>query len=153
MTQKNLFEFTMTSINGEEISLSNYKGKKILIVNTASKCGFTPQYALLEELHKKYGDKIQVLGFPANNFGGQEPGTDNEIKEFCSINYGVSFPMFSKISVKGDDADPLYKWLKEKSGEEPNWNFGKYLVSTDGTNVKYIAVNVSPMDESIVAEL
>lgn len=153
MTQQSLFDFKMTSIDGKEIPLSNYKGKKILIVNTASECGQTPQYEMLEELHKKYGDKIHVLGFPANDFGGQEPGSNDEIKGFCTKNYGVSFPMFAKITVKGDNAHPLYKWLKEKSGEEPNWNFSKYLVSAEGEEVKFVPVLTSPLDEVIVSSL
>ena len=153
MSAKALFDFTLTSIEGKEIPLSNFKGKKILIVNTASECGQTPQYAMLEELHQKHGNSIHVLGFPANEFGAQEPGTNEEIKGFCKMNYGVSFPMFAKIVVKGENAHPLYKWLKERSGEEPNWNFAKYLVNVDGVEVKFIPVLVSPLDEQIINSL
>ena len=153
MTNTTVFDFTMTSIDGVQIPLSKFKGKKILIVNTASECGQTPQYAMLEELHQKYGSKIHVLGFPANEFGSQEPGTNEEIKGFCTKNYGVTFPMFAKIVVKGEGAHPLYKWLKEISGEEPNWNFAKYLVSEDGSKVNFVPVLVGAMDESIISQL
>jgi glutathione peroxidase len=148
-----LFDLTLPSIDGKEIALKNFKGKKLLIVNTASECSLTPQYEQLEYLHQHYGSKVQVLGFPANDFGAQEPGTDTEIKGFCTKNYGVTFPMFSKISVKGNNAHPLYRWLKEKTGEEPNWNFAKYLVSEDGTKVKFINAVISPVDESLLSQL
>ncbi len=147
-----LYDFKVNSIDGKEIDLSQYKGKTLLIVNTASKCGFTPQYADLQKLHEAYGNKVTILGFPANNFGSQEPGTNSEISSFCSKNYGVTFQMFEKISVKGDDQHPLYKWLKEKTGHEPTWNFCKYLVKPDGT-VKFFASKVKPMDKEITDEL
>lgn len=145
-----LYDFKMTAIDGQEIDFKTYEKKSLLIVNVASKCGYTPQYADLQELHEKFGDKITILGFPANNFGGQEPGTNLQIAEFCEKNYGVSFQMFEKISVKGEDQHALYQWLKEKSGKEPNWNFCKYLVKPDGT-VKFFASGVKPND--IIAEL
>ncbi|HEX5172479.1 MAG TPA: glutathione peroxidase [Cyclobacteriaceae bacterium] len=151
-TASSVYEFKMKDINGGVIDFSKYKGKTLLIVNVASHCGFTPQYADLEKLHETFGDKITILGFPANNFGGQEPGTNEEIATFCDKNYGVKFQMFEKISVKGADQDPLYAWLKEKTGEEPSWNFCKYLVKPDGT-VKFYPSKVSPMDKEILDQL
>jgi glutathione peroxidase len=147
-----VYDFKMKSIDGQTIDFSRYKGKTLLIVNVASKCGFTPQYADLEKLHETYGDKVTILGFPANNFGGQEPGTNDEIALFCQKNFGVKFQLFEKISVKGEDQDPLYAWLKEKTGEEPSWNFCKYLVKPDGT-VKFFASKVNPMDRQLLDEL
>jgi glutathione peroxidase len=147
-----VYEFKMNAIDGQEIDFSKYKGKSLLIVNVASKCGFTPQYAELEKLHEAYGDKVVILGFPANNFGSQEPGTNLEIAQFCDKNYGVKFQMFEKISVKGDDQHPLYKLLKEKSGQDPTWNFCKYLVKPDGT-VKFFNSKVAPMSNEIVSQL
>lgn len=147
-----LYDFKMNAIDGEPIDFSVYKGKTLLIVNTASECGFTPQYEELQQLHELYGNKITVLGFPANNFGGQEPGTNLEIAAFCQKNYGVSFKMFEKISVKGDDQHALYQWLKEKTGQEPTWNFCKYLVKPDGT-VKFFDSKVKPLDTQITASL
>lgn len=152
MTSATIYDFKMNSIDGEPIDFARYKGKNLLIVNVASKCGYTPQYADLEKLHETYGDKVVVLGFPANNFGGQEPGTNAEIAEFCQKNYGVKFQMFEKISVKGDDQHALYKWLKDKTGSEPTWNFCKYLVKADGT-VKFFNSKVKPLDPQIINEL
>lgn len=145
-----IYDFKINSIDGDVIDFSQYKGKTLLIVNTASKCGYTPQYAELQQLHEQYGSKVTILGFPANNFGGQEPGSNLQIAEFCEKNYGVTFQMFEKISVKGDDQHPLYAWLKEKTGKEPGWNFCKYLVKPDGT-VKFFASAAKPME--IAAEL
>lgn len=147
-----LYEFKMNSIDGSPIDFSKYKGKTVLIVNVASKCGYTPQYADLEKLHETYGNKVVILGFPANNFRGQEPGTNAEIAEFCQKNYGVKFQMFEKISVIGDDRHPLYAWLKEKTGQEPTWNFCKYLVKPDGT-VKFFNTKVNPLSSEITNEL
>lgn len=147
-----LYDFKMNSIDGELIDFSRFKGKNVLIVNVASKCGFTPQYADLQKLNDQYGSKVVILGFPANNFGSQEPGSNAEISEFCQKNYGVSFQMFEKISVKGEDQHALYKWLKEKTGEEPSWNFCKFLVKADGT-VKFFPSKVSPLDQSIINEI
>jgi glutathione peroxidase len=152
MGTTSVYDFKLNSIDGEAIDFARYKGKNLLIVNVASKCGYTPQYADLEKLHETYGNKVVVLGFPANNFGGQEPGTNAEIAEFCQKNYGVKFQMFEKISVKGDDQHPLYKWLKEKTGSEPTWNFCKYLVKSDGT-VKFFNSKVKPFDPQIIDEL
>jgi len=152
MTAGSIYEFKVNSIDGNTIDFSKYKGKTLLIVNVASKCGYTPQYAELEKLHETFGDKVVVLGFPANNFGSQEPGSNLEIADFCQKNYGVKFQMFEKISVVGSDQHPLYAFLKEKTGKEPSWNFCKYLVKPDGT-VKFFASRVSPMDKQITDEL
>jgi len=152
MTTTSIYDFKINSIDGEEIDFTKYKGKTLLIVNVASKCGYTPQYADLEKLHEQYGDKIVVLGFPANNFGGQEPGSNEEIATFCQKNFGVKFQMFEKVSVKGNDQHALYKWLKEKTGEEPSWNFCKYLVKPDGT-VKFFKSGVNPLDKQIIDEI
>ncbi|MBS1680096.1 MAG: glutathione peroxidase [Bacteroidetes bacterium] len=151
-SSSSLYDFKMNSLEGKEIDFSQYKGKTLLIVNTASKCGNTPQYADLQKLHELYGEKVTLLGFPANNFGGQEPGTNAEIGEFCKKNYGVTFQMFEKISVKGEDQHPLYAWLKEKTGQEPTWNFCKYLVKPDG-KVKFFNSKVKPLDKQITDEL
>jgi glutathione peroxidase len=147
-----VYDFKIKSIDGELIDFKRYQGKTLLIVNVASKCGYTPQYADLEKLHENYGDKVVVLGFPANNFGAQEPGSNAEIAEFCQKNYGVKFQMFEKISVKGADQHPLYQWLKEKTGQEPTWNFCKYLVKPDGT-VKFFPSKVKPLDAEILNEI
>jgi glutathione peroxidase len=147
-----IYDLKVNSIEGALIDFAQYKGKNLLIVNVASKCAFTPQYADLEKLHEQYRDRITILGFPANNFGSQEPGTNLEIAQFCEKNYGVSFQMFEKISVKGSDQHPLFKWLKAETGQEPSWNFCKYLVKPDGT-VKFFASNVNPMDKQIIDEI
>ena len=147
-----VYEFKKTSIEGDVIDFTKYKGKTLLIVNTASKCGFTPQYAELQKLNDQYGSNITILGFPANNFGGQQPGSNSEISEFCQKNYGVTFQMFEKVSVKGDDQDALFKFLKDKTGQEPSWNFCKYLVKPDGT-IKFFASKVSPLDSQIINEI
>lgn len=147
-----LYDLKVNSIDGKLVDLSQYKGKTLLIVNVASKCGYTPQYADLQKLHEMYGKKVTILGFPANNFRGQEPGTNAEIAEFCSKEYGVTFQMFEKISVIGDDQHPLYAWLKEKTGQEPSWNFCKYIVKPDGT-VKFFNQKVSPMAKEILDEI
>jgi len=146
------------SIDGTEYDYAQLKGKKVLIVNTASECGYTPQYEELEKLHQAYKDKLIILGFPANNFGGQEPGTNEEIKEFCKSKYSVTFPMFEKISVLGDDMAPIYKWLTSKdlngwNDQQPKWNFNKYLIDEEGNLVKYYSSAVKPMSEEIVSML
>lgn len=151
-TDQSVYDFKMKALTGEEIDFEQYKGKSLLIVNVASECGFTPQYADLEKLHRNFGDKVTVLGFPANNFGGQEPGTNEQIAAFCEKNYGVTFQMFEKISVVGPDQHPLYQWLKEKTGQEPSWNFCKYLVKPDGS-VQFFASKVKPLDDEIVNAL
>ena len=146
------------SIDGTEYDYSQLKGKKVLIVNTASECGYTPQYDDLEKLYQTYKDKLIILGFPANNFGGQEPGTNEEIKEFCKTKFSVSFPMFEKISVLGDDMAPIYKWLTSKdlngwNDQQPKWNFNKYLLDEEGNLVKYYSSAVKPMSDEIVSML
>jgi glutathione peroxidase len=155
-TSKSFYDFKVKSIDETAFDLSSLKGKKILVVNTASKCGLTPQYKDLESLYKKYGgEKFVIIGFPANNFLSQEPGSNAEIKEFCSKNYGVSFPMMSKISVKGDDMDPLYKWLTKKSengkmDSEVQWNFQKYLIDENGHLVDVVFPKENPTSDKIV---
>lgn len=145
-----VYDFEALSIDGKNVALSQYRGKVLLIVNTASECGFTPQFAGLEQLWKSYGEQgLVVLGFPSNQFGGQDPGTNPEIASFCSLNYGVSFPMMSKIDVKGSDAHPLYQWLtKEARGilgtAAIKWNFTKFLVGRDGEVIKRYAPNDEP---------
>jgi glutathione peroxidase len=151
-TATSLYDFKMNAIDGNVIDFAQYKGKTLLIVNTASECGFTPQYADLQKLHEQYGSKVVILGFPANNFGGQEPGDNHQISSFCQKNYGVTFQLFEKISVKGKDQHPLYQFLKEKTGEEPSWNFCKYLVKPDGT-IKFFASKVKPLDKEIIESL
>jgi glutathione peroxidase len=138
-----IYDFKMLDIQGEEIDFAQYKGRKLLIVNTASKCGFTPQYADLEKLHRTYGDKVTVLGFPSNNFLWQEPGSDEEILSFCKSNYEVTFKLFSKISVRGSFSHPLYKWLNSKTDKVPTWNFCKYLISEDGKQVTFFSSGVA----------
>ncbi|HTJ53135.1 MAG TPA: glutathione peroxidase [Cyclobacteriaceae bacterium] len=148
-----IYDFKMMSLDGKEIDFAQYKGKNLLIVNTASKCGFTPQYADLEKLHEQYGDHVTVLGFPANNFLWQEPGSKEEIASFCQKNYGVTFQLFDKISVKGRDKAPLYKWLEAKSGHAPSWNFCKYLVDKDGNVVEFYPSKVNPLDNEILKHI
>ena len=147
-----LYDLKMNSIDGKLVDMSQYKGKTLMIVNVASKCGYTPQYTDLEKLHETYGSKVTILAFPANNFKGQEPGTNAEIADFCSKTYGVKFQMFEKISVIGEDQHPLYAWLKEKTGSEPTWNFCKFIVKPDGT-VKFFNQKVTPMAKEILDEL
>jgi len=151
-SESSLYDFKINALNGEQVDFAQFEGKTLLIVNTASECGYTPQYKDLQALHELHGDKVVVLGFPANNFGAQEPGTNEEIEKFCELNYGVSFQMFEKISVKGDDQHPLYQWLKEKTGQEPTWNFCKYLVKPDGS-VTFFPSKVKPLDKEIVDAL
>jgi glutathione peroxidase len=157
-TKTSIYDFTMKTLDGQDLSLSKFKGKKILIVNVASECGYTPQYKPLQELHEKYGNKVVVIGFPANNFGAQEPGSSTEIKEFCTKNYGVTFQMMEKISVKGDDMHPLYHWLstKEENGtcsDAPKWNFCKYLIDENGNVLKYFGSKVDPLSPEIISLL
>ncbi len=149
-----IYDFTVKSLDGKDVSLARYKGKVLLIVNVASRCGYTPQYKELEELYTKYKDRgFVVLGFPANNFGGQEPGTDEEIAEFCERNYGVTFAMFSKISVKGEDQHPLYRYIttSEPVAGEVRWNFQKYLVGRDGALLEKYASSVKPLSGDLVS--
>nr|WP_019989757.1 glutathione peroxidase [Rudanella lutea] len=148
---KTLFDFTVKSLDGKTIDLGKYKGKKVVILNTASKCGYTPQYADWEKFYKTHGDKIVVLGFPANNFAGQEPGSNDDIATFCQKNYGVTFPMFEKVEVVGDNQHPLYKWLSKKelngwNDKAPTWNFCKYVINEQGQLTNFFASGVKPDD-------
>jgi glutathione peroxidase len=153
---KTLYDFTVETIEGESFPLSQLKGKKVMVVNTASKCGLTPQYELLEKLYKQYkGQNFVIIGFPANNFLSQEPGSNAEILDFCTENYGVTFPMMAKISVKGDDIHPLYQWLtsKKENGavdSDVSWNFQKFLIDEEGRVVQSFSPRTKPNDEEIV---
>jgi glutathione peroxidase len=155
--QTSFYDFTVKDINGEDFPLSRLKGKKVLVVNTASKCGFTPQYEGLQELFEKFGgEDFVIIGFPANNFAKQEPGTNEEIATFCKLNFGVTFPMMSKISVKGDDQAPLYKWLTSKSengveNSDVSWNFQKYMIDENGQLVGHLAPTVKPDSKKLVS--
>lgn len=163
MAKQTFYEFLesnptakVKSIDGKDFDYSQLKGKKVLIVNVASECGYTPQYEDLEKLYEAYKDKLVVLGFPANNFGGQEPGSNEEIQSFCKKNYGVTFPLFEKISVKGEDMHPIYKWLTtiDMNGwndKEPKWNFNKYLIDENGNLTHYFSSAVKPMSDEIVS--
>lgn len=149
-----LYDFTMKTIDGKEKSLSEYKGKVVMVVNVASFCGFTPQYKDLEAIYKKYQSKgFVIIGFPANNFGKQEPGKDEDIAAFCERNYGVTFDLFSKISVKGDDIHPLYKYLTKETGEEIGWNFTKFLIDKNGAIAGRYASRVKPDAQEVVAKI
>lgn len=153
---KNIYQYKVSDLNGNVFEFSKLKGKKIMIVNTASKCGLTPQYKELEALYKEYGSKgFVIIGFPANNFASQEPGTDKEIAAFCQLNYGVTFPMMSKVSVKGDDMCEVYKFLTMKSingyeDSEVKWNFQKYLLNEKGELVKVVSPKILPTNPEIV---
>lgn len=153
-----IHSFKVESLEGDTIDFSSYKGKKILVVNTASECGYTPQYKELQQLYDKYKEKLVIIGFPANNFGGQEPGSNTDIKAFCEKNYGVNFPMAAKVSVKGDDMAPIYKWLTSKSANgvldaEIRWNFNKFLIDENGKMLAYFPSKVTPMSEDILSKL
>jgi glutathione peroxidase len=156
MEKETIYQFKVTDLNGDEFDFSTLKGKKIMIVNTASECGLTPQYKDLETIYEKYKDKnFVIIGFPANNFGSQEPGSDKEIATFCKKNYGVTFPMMSKISVKGNDMHKLYQFLTQKSkngleDSEVQWNFQKYLINENGELEKVISTRTLPTDASVI---
>lgn len=150
------YDFKVKTLEGGDYDLSSLKGKKVMVVNVASKCGFTPQYKDLEEMYRKYEGELIIIGFPANNFASQEPGTASEIRDFCTRNYGVTFPMMEKISVKGSDMHPLYKWLtsKDKNGvmdSEVKWNFQKYLIDENGKLVDVIYSKEKPTSERVIA--
>lgn len=156
VAQRSLYDLSFIDIEGNEVKMDRFKGKKILIVNTASKCGFTPQYEQLQELHEKYNHKLVIIGFPCNQFGKQEPGSEEEIVTFCQKNYGVSFLMASKIDVKGADQHPVYQWLtsEEKNGVESSkvqWNFQKYLIDENGNYIKEFGTKVKPDDPEIIS--
>ena len=174
LTGGSIYDFKAPGLTGGTINFSDFKGKKILIVNTASQCGNTPQYADLEKLYEKYKDKLVVVGFPANNFGAQEPGTNDEINSFCKKNFGVTFPMAEKVSVKGDDIDPLFKWLVQQSNDMAKnlptntskdlawrdylrspitWNFTKFLIDENGNLIAVFHNKVNPMSEEITKYL
>src|SRR5476651_849702 len=152
-----VYEFKLKTIDGQNFSLSGYKGKKVLIVNTASKCGYTPQYAELQKLADQYKDKLVVVGFPANNFANQEPAANTEIKTFCQKNFGVTFPLSSKISVKGNDIDPLFAYLTSAPNPdftgEIKWNFEKFLIDENGKLIHRYRSNVTPLSPEITKEL
>jgi glutathione peroxidase len=153
-----IYEYKVAGLDGTDIDFAQYKGKKILIVNTASKCGLTPQYEGLEQLYKKYKNTLIIIGFPANNFGGQEPLDNGGIKEFCKQNYGVTFPMAEKISVKGDDTHALYKYLKAEAtakgfADPVTWNFGKFLINEKGELIATFSPRTVPMSEEITKYL
>ncbi len=156
-SDQTIHAYKVTDITGKNFDLSSLKGKKVMIVNTASECGFTPQYEQLEALYKQYKDKgFTIVGFPANNFGEQEPGSNEEIASFCKLNFGVTFPMMSKISVKGDDMDPIYQYLTKKelngiADSEVKWNFQKYLIDEEGKLVKMYSSRVLPNDPQIIS--
>lgn len=174
LTGSSIYDFKVPGLTGGTINFADYKGKKIMIVNTASMCGNTPQYADLEKLYEKYKDKLVIVGFPANNFGAQEPGTNSEIHEFCTKNYGVTFPMAEKVSVRGDDIDPLFKWLVQQSNELAKsvpadnskdivwkkflqdpviWNFTKFLLDENGNLIAVFHNKVSPMSDEVLKYL
>jgi glutathione peroxidase len=156
---KSVYDFTMKSIDGQQVSLGSYSGKVVLLVNVASKCGFTPQYTALEAVYEKYKDRgLVIVGIPANNFAQQEPGTDDEIKKFCSSKYSVTFPMMAKVSVKGDDKTPLYAFLTDTSadpqfGGDIKWNFTKFLVGRDGKIVARFEPKVTPDSPEVAAAI
>ncbi|MCG7857348.1 glutathione peroxidase [Flavihumibacter sp.] len=153
-----IYDFKVNGLDGKPLDLAKFKGKKMLIVNTASKCGYTKQYSDLQELYEKYGNKIAVIGFPANNFGDQEPGSNAEIGEFCKKNFGVKFPMAEKVSVKGSDIHPLFKYLTEEAAklgvEDPiKWNFTKFLIDENGKLIAVFPSKVKPTDPEITKYL
>ncbi len=156
VVMKSIYDFTMKDIDGKEVKMENYKGKVMLIVNVASKCGFTSQYEGLQKIYLQYKERgLEILGFPANNFLGQEPGTNEEIKQFCSLNYNVTFPMFSKISVKGKDIAPLYKFLTDKETNPEfsgsiSWNFNKFLINREGKIVARFGSRAKPESEEVI---
>lgn len=153
---KSIYDYSFTTLTGEKVNLSDYKGKKILIVNTASECGYTPQYEQLEEVYQKYGDKLVIIGFPTNDFGKQEPGSNEEIAKFCQLNYGVTFPMSQKITVKGEETHPLFNWLTSqdlngKMDYEVKWNFHKFLIDEEGNLLAAYPSKVKPDSEEIIS--
>ncbi|MEO1021290.1 MAG: glutathione peroxidase [Bacteroidota bacterium] len=153
-----IYDFTLTDIDGNEVALESYRGKTILIVNVASNCGYTPQYEGLQELYNQYKDEgLVILGFPANNFAGQEPGTEEDIKQFCTLNYGVEFPMFSKVSVKGDDQHEFFKYLTDQENQDfkgdIKWNFEKFLVDGNGNLIRRFRSNTKPLSEELTGSI
>ena len=154
MSNNDIYDIGVSTIDGQETTLADYRGKTVLIVNVASRCGLAPQYEQLEALQREYGDRgFTVLGFPCNQFMGQEPGTEADIKEFCTLTYGVKFPMFEKVQVKGAQATPLYLDLARETGVQPGWNFHKYLIGRDGKVVANFSSKVKPDDPQLVAAI
>jgi len=157
MASASIYDYSFTSIDGKKVELSSFKGKKVLIVNTASKCGFTKQYKDLQKLHEQYGDKLVVIGFPANNFGNQEPGSNEDIQSFCEKNYGVTFLLSEKVDVKGSNISPLFKYLTRASNPdftgEIKWNFEKFLIDENGNLIGRFRSAVNPLDEKITGRL
>lgn len=150
-----IHQFKVAGIDGEEIDFSAFRGKKIMVVNVASACGYTPQYQQLQELHKEFNDKLVIIGFPCNDFGGQEPGSAAQIQAFCSLNYGVTFPLTEKINIKGESVHPIYYWLLHKAHNEVmdtevNWNFCKHLLDEKGHLIRFFPSAISPFDEVIL---
>lgn len=153
MSEKSVWDFSVKTIDGQDVKLDTYKGKVLLIVNVASKCGYTPQYEGLQAVYSKYKDQgLVILGFPANNFMGQEPGTNEEIKTFCQTKYNVSFPLFAKISVKGENIAPLYQFLTSQAGEV-TWNFNKFLIGKDGKLIKHFESKDKPEGETVTGAI
>ncbi|MFN6945675.1 MAG: glutathione peroxidase [Cytophagaceae bacterium] len=152
LPEKSIYELTVKSLDGELVSLADFKGKKVVFVNTASKCGFTPQYKRLQEFHEQFKEKVVVIGIPSNDFGEQEPGANEDIKEFCRLNYGVSFLMLEKAVVKGSDKSPLYHWLTDSSlngwnDQEPKWNFCKYIINEEGVLTHFFGSAIDPFSK------
>jgi glutathione peroxidase len=157
-TAQSIHSFKVKAIDGKQIDFASFKGKKILVVNTASKCGYTPQYEQLEKVYEQYKNKLVIVGFPCNQFGGQEPGSNEEIVEFCKKNYGVSFPLADKVDVKGTNTAAIYQWLTQKSKNgvldaSISWNFNKFLLDENGKMIAYFPSNVKPDSEEILARL
>lgn len=157
MPPNSIYDFKFNTIDGKEVKFSDFKGKKILVVNTASKCGFTKQYKDLQQLHKEYGNSLVIVGFPANNFGSQEPGSNEDIQAFCEENYGVTFLMAEKVDVKGDKIDPIFAYLTSQPNPdftgEINWNFEKFLIDENGKLIHRYRSKVNPMDKIITGQL
>ena len=158
LNAQSIHGFTVKSIDGKDIKMSSFKGKKILIVNTASKCGYTPQYESLEKVYEQYKDKLVIIGFPCNQFGGQEPGSNEEIVDFCKKNYGVTFPLADKVDVKGENTAAIYQWLTQKSKNGVvdatiSWNFNKFLLDENGKMIAYYPSNVKPDSDAILSHL
>ncbi len=145
----NFYDFQIARLNGEPLDLGQFKGKKVLVVNVASECGFTPQYVELQALHEDYADKAAIIGVPSNDFGGQEPGTAEDIQSFCSVNYGVTFPITEKVHAKGSGIHPLYKWLTGETKTDVEWNFQKFLIDENGNVVRSVSPTIAPYDRQI----
>ena len=145
-----LHDFSLKTIEGHELCFDVFEGKKVLLVNTASECGFTPQFATLQEMHQAFGDRLQIIGIPSNDFGGQDPGSNEEIGAFCQKNYGVKFQMMEKVKVIGEDRHPIFEWLTSELGTEVKWNFTKFLIDKNGEVVASVAHDVSPANEQIM---